>query len=55
MVAAVQQERMIFPLLTMTENLMTGFAVLPKADHKIPSKIYDFVPELRDMLQMMKS
>ena len=47
--AVVPQGRMIFPLLTVTENLITGFAVLPKADRKIPPEIYDLFPVLRDM------
>ncbi len=47
--AVVPQGRMIFPLLTVTENLMTGFAVLPKAEHRIPDEIYDLFPVLRDM------
>jgi urea transport system ATP-binding protein len=47
--SVVPQGRMIFPLLTVTENLMTGFAVLPKADHRIPPEIYDLFPVLKDM------
>jgi urea transport system ATP-binding protein len=39
----------VFPLLTVTENLETGFACLPKADHRIPPRIYDLFPVLRDM------
>jgi urea transport system ATP-binding protein len=47
--AVVPQGRMIFPLMTVTENLMTGFAVLPKTAHAIPAEIYDLFPVLRDM------
>jgi len=47
--AYVPQGRMIFPLLTVLENLQTGFAVLPKSQHKIPKVIYDLFPVLRDM------
>jgi len=47
--AYVPQGRMIFPLLTVLENLQTGFAVLPKSQHKIPDVIYDLFPVLRDM------
>jgi urea transport system ATP-binding protein len=47
--SVVPQGRMIFPLLTVTENLMTGFAVLPKSEHRIPEEIYDLFPVLRDM------
>ena len=32
----VPQGRMIFPLLTVRDNLETGFACLPKADRAIP-------------------
>jgi urea transport system ATP-binding protein len=47
--AVVPQGRMIFPLLTVRENLETGFALLPRADHRIPDEIYDLFPVLRDM------
>ena len=47
--AVVPQGRMIFPLLTVLENLQTGFAVLPKSDHRVPDDIYDLFPVLRDM------
>ena len=40
---------MIFPLLTVRENLETAFATLPKSDHKIPDEIYDLFPVLKDM------
>jgi urea transport system ATP-binding protein len=45
----VPQGRMIFPLLTVRENLETGFACLPRAEHKIPDEIYDLFPVLKDM------
>jgi urea transport system ATP-binding protein len=48
-VGFVPQGRMIFPLLTVTENLQTGFALLPRSEHKIPSEIYDLFPVLKDM------
>jgi urea transport system ATP-binding protein len=47
--AVVPQGRMIFPLLTVRENLETAFAVLPKHDHHIPDDIYDLFPVLKDM------
>ena len=47
-VAVVPQGRMIFPLLTVTENLQTAFATQPKP-HKIPEEVYDLFPVLRDM------
>ncbi len=47
--AVVPQGRMIFPLLSVRENLETAFALLPKSQHKIPQEIYDLFPVLRDM------
>ena len=38
--SVVPQGRMIFPLLTVRENLETAFAVLPKADHQIPDEMF---------------
>lgn len=46
----VPQGREIFPLLTVKENLQTGFSVLPRADRVIPPEIFDLFPVLRDML-----
>jgi urea transport system ATP-binding protein len=40
---------MIFPLLTVGENLQTAYATLPKSEHRIPSEIYDLFPVLKDM------
>jgi urea transport system ATP-binding protein len=48
-VAHVPQGRMIFPLLTVTENLMTGFAVLPRAERRIPGEIHELFPVLKEM------
>ena len=45
----VPQGRMIFPLLTVRENLETGFALLPRSEHRIPDEIYGLFPVLRDM------
>lgn len=45
----VPQGRMIFPLLTVRENLETAYATLPKSDHHIPDEIYHLFPVLRDM------
>jgi len=47
--AVVPQGRMIFPLLTVQENLETAYAVLPKSEHCIPDEIYDLFPVLKDM------
>ena len=45
----VPQGRMIFPLLTVRENLETGFACLPRSEHRIPDEIFDLFPVLKDM------
>ncbi len=41
---------MIFPLLTVRENLETAFAVLPKADHRIPEEVFAYFPILKEFL-----
>jgi urea transport system ATP-binding protein len=46
----VPQGRMIFPLLTVRENLETAFAVLPKGDHQIPDETFTLFPILKDFL-----
>lgn len=48
-VAYVPQGRMIFPLLTVRENLEVGFACLPKEDRRVPDRIFDLFPVLKDM------
>ena len=48
-VGYVPQGRMIFPLLTVKENLETGFACLPKSDHAVPDEIYELFPVLKEM------
>lgn len=45
----VPQGRMIFPLLTVRENLETGFALLPRAERQVPDEIYELFPVLKDM------
>ncbi|MDE2007555.1 MAG: ATP-binding cassette domain-containing protein, partial [Rhodospirillales bacterium] len=49
--AWVPQGRDIFPLLTVRENLETGFAVLPRAARRIPDEIFDLFPVLKTMLR----
>jgi urea transport system ATP-binding protein len=49
-IAWVPQGRDIFPLLTVKENLETGFAVLPRGQRKIPEEIFDLFPILKSML-----
>jgi urea transport system ATP-binding protein len=46
----VPQGRMIFPLLSVRENLETAFAVLPSTEHQIPDEIFTLFPILKDFL-----
>ena len=46
----VPQGREIFPLLTVRENLQTGFATQPRERRVIDDEIYNLFPVLRDML-----
>lgn len=48
-VGYVPQGRDIFQLLTVRENLETGFACLPASEHFIPDQIYELFPVLKDM------
>ena len=45
----LQQGREIFPLMTVQENLETGFACLPKSERRIPDDIFDLFPVLAEM------
>jgi urea transport system ATP-binding protein len=47
----VPQGRDIFPLLTVKENLETGFAPLPRAERTIPEDVFSLFPVLADMLK----
>lgn len=49
-IAYIPQGREIFPLLTVKENLETGYAPLAKSDRSIPDEIFDLFPVLKDML-----
>ena len=49
-IAFVPQGREIFPLLTVEENLKSGFAALPSADRKISDEIFELFPVLKSML-----
>jgi urea transport system ATP-binding protein len=49
-IAWVPQGRDIFPLLTVRENLETGFAVLPRRRRRIPDEIFGLFPVLKTML-----
>ena len=48
-VGFVPQGRMIFPLLTVRENLETGLACLPKAERHVPNRIFEMFPVLKEM------
>ena len=50
-IAYVPQGRDIFPLLTVRENLETGYAPLKRDDRSIPADVFDLFPVLRDMLR----
>lgn len=50
-IAWVPQGRDIFPLLTVRENLETGFAVLPRRERRIDDEIFDLFPILKSMLR----
>ena len=46
----VPQGREIFPLLTVRENLETGFAPLRRGERRIPDEVFELFPVLRSML-----
>lgn len=46
----VPQGREIFPLLTVKENLETGYAGLARSERNIPEYIFDLFPVLKSML-----
>ena len=48
-VAYVPQGREIFPLLTVEENLKTGFAPLPREQRSIPDDVFSLFPVLEGM------
>ena len=50
-IAWVPQGRDIFPLLTVRENLETGFAVLGRPQRHLPDEIFELFPVLKSMLR----
>ncbi len=50
-IAYVPQGREIFPLLTVEENLRTGFAPLPRAQSSVPDDVFTLFPVLQSMLR----
>jgi len=49
-VGYVPQGREIFPLLTVRENLETGFAPLARRDRYVPDEIFELFPVLGEMM-----
>ena len=50
-IALVPQGREIFPLLTVKENLRTGFAPLARSERTIPDDVFSLFPVLEQMLR----
>jgi urea transport system ATP-binding protein len=50
-VALVPQGREIFSLLTVKENLETGFAPLKRDQKKVPDEVFELFPVLQSMLR----
>jgi urea transport system ATP-binding protein len=50
-IAYVPQGREIFPLLTVEENLKTGFAPLRREERTIPEEVFSLFPVLQSMLR----
>ncbi len=48
-VGYVPQGRDVFPLMTVRENLETGFACLERSERSVPDEIFDLFPVLHDM------
>jgi urea transport system ATP-binding protein len=49
-IAVVPQGREIFPLLSVKENLETGYACLSRRDRNIPETVFELFPVLKSML-----
>jgi urea transport system ATP-binding protein len=49
-IAYIPQGREIFPLMTVAENLRTGFAPLPRRARSIPGEIFELFPVLYEMM-----
>jgi urea transport system ATP-binding protein len=50
-IAYVPQGREIFPLLTVRENLETGFATTGRGDRTVPDYVFELFPVLKTMLR----
>ena len=49
-IAYVPQGREVFPLLSVKENLETGYAPLPRKERYVPGELFDLFPVLKSML-----
>ena len=49
-IAFVPQGREIFPLLTVRENLESGFSPLKRGDRNVPALVFELFPVLKQML-----
>lgn len=49
-ISIVPQGRDIFPLLSVKENLQTGFAPLSRNERFVPDTVFELFPVLKDML-----
>ncbi|SHM96650.1 urea ABC transporter ATP-binding subunit UrtE [Roseibium suaedae] len=49
-IAIVPQGREIFPLLSVKENLETGYACVDRKDRNVPDTIFELFPVLKSML-----
>lgn len=49
-IAYVPQGREIFPLLTVRENLESGYAALGRKPHKVQDEVFELFPVLKSML-----
>ena len=49
-IAFVPQGREVFPLLTVEENLKSGYAAIPSKQRKISDEIFELFPVLKSML-----
>ncbi len=50
-IAFVPQGREIFPLLTVEENLRTGYAAIAREQRHVEAEIFELFPVLKDMLR----
>ena len=50
-IAYVPQGREIFPLLTVRENLETGYATTGRTDRSVPDHVFELFPVLKSMLR----